>query len=212
MKKCSLITISIILSLLLSLYVYFAVKYSDSYTNLFTVISCILTCIATISLGIISVWQTLQYRDIEEKRHYLPNLLVFCFDKTRSNEKVIFKAILTKETEKVNILINVPNGTIYQLYLKSAKIYNNELLISSIDNKDRNITYLPGVYDNIIKQQETLDAAILIDRQYSRNKNYHFDLEFEYYNIEGKLITKILRMKYNDDSYTFETRRKANFL
>ena len=83
MKKRYIFIISIISTLILGLYLYFAIKYSDTYTNLFSAISCILSCVATITLGIIAVWQTFQYKSIEDNRNYLPNLLLFCFDAER---------------------------------------------------------------------------------------------------------------------------------
>lgn len=212
MKKRYIFVITTISVVVLSLYLFFAIKYSDMYTNLFSAISCIISCIATVSLGIIAVWQTFQYKSIEDNRNYLPNLLIFCFDTSRKQEKLLFKANLSNKTTKINVLINIPNGTIYRLYLKSTKIYNNDILINSVENTNKIISFMPGVYDNVIRQQDTLDAAIMIDEQYAKNQNFYFDLEFEYYNIEGKLITKVLRMKYMIETYVFETIKKASYL
>ena len=212
MKKRYIFIISILSTLIIGLYLYFAIKYSDTYTNLFSAISCILSCVATITLGIIAVWQTFQYKSIEDNRNYLPNLLLFCFDAEKKQEKLLFKANLTEKTKKINVLMNIPNGTIYRLYLKSTKIYNNEILLNSIENTKKIISFVSGAYDNMIRQQDTIVGAIKIDEQYANNSNFYFDLEFEYYNTEGKIITKTLRMKYKDESYIFETIKKPSFV
>ena len=212
MKKRYIFIISIISTLIIGLYLYFAIKYSDTYTNLFSAISCILSCVATITLGIIAVWQTFQYKSIEDNRNYLPNLLLFCFDAERKQEKLIFNANLTEKTKKINVLINIPNGAIYRLYLKSTKIYNNDILLNSIENTKKVISFISGTYDNMIRQQDTIVGAIKIDEQYANNSNFYFDLEFVYYNTEGKIITKTLRMKYKDESYIFETITKPRFV
>lgn len=211
MKK-KFVFLLIIASIVLALYLFFAVKYSDTYTNLFSAISCIISCISTISLGSIAVWQTFQYKSIENNRNYLPNLLIFCFDdKGNRQAKLIFKANLTDETQKINVLINIPNSSIYRLYLKNVKIYNNELLVNSIENKAKRISFISGTYDNIIRQQDTVGAAIVIDEKYAKNSNFHFEFEFEYNNIEGRTISKTFVMKYEKDAYVFETGKKSHF-
>lgn len=213
-KRIILITIiiSIIILLTITMYISFAVKFSDTYTNLFSAISCIISTIATISLGSIAVWQTFQYKSIENNRNYLPNLLIYCFGSNSERQaKLFFKANLTNETKKINVLINIPNGSVYGLHLENTKIYNNEILLNSIRANGKKVTFIPGEYYNFIRQQDILDAAVIIDEKYFKNSNYHFEFEFRYNNTEGRNISKTLGMRYEQDTYIFETIHKSHF-
>ena len=189
------------------------IKFTKEYEYLFNILFCFISCVSTTILATITIWQTNQFKQIEDKRNYLPNLLIFCSNSKEKTPTNIFKTTnKTKNISNLNVFINSPNGTIYRLILKKAFVYNNGTLVENFENKQKTISHYPHDCDILFKEHELYVATIFIDKKYFENDNFYIDLEFEYFNVEGHIISKTIRMEYLKDYYNFLTIKPAHYI
>lgn len=212
MKKKSLIALLFFLTffIIFALLVYFAIKYEGKYSNLFCIISCIISSISTIVLGFITIWQTFQYRQLEEKRHFIPNLIIFKTDCNNSSIKNCYQLNLTNNYDMLKVCLISPNTSIYRPTLTKVKILKENKIINTKFNS--NLAYFNDKYDMILLKDVESFAALTIDKDMYLNPKYSFIITFEYYNQMGEVFSKEFNLFLKNNTYYFETSTKVHKL